>query len=583
MKPWIKERLDPIDATSNGRASSLSCRTSGVALPRVVLGGEVGHAAVACAARFRFAPFDSLSWLRADLTNERVSAFDVGWDHVLIRPFKNFSGDISGRFIEIMALDSQGDLAVHPAFAGLLDEVLQQQRPGGYFCATGEIDWQQPIDHPQKGDEPLGSRMMPALWGNARLLCGLVEVMRAFPENGPVARAACALGDFYLSMLPRFNDPERIAEYTAGGSYAAGYITCWFPAMEGLIKLSTLTGRRQYLTAAMELAAFYARFDCLPIDHAHGMLCNYVSLLGIHEATGDATTLARVEQRWVDLVQGGYINPAGGIPEKCLVKFSRDEGCAIVDWLRLNLALGRVTGKARYWAMADRTLHNHLLQNQNAMGGFGHRRLLCDEEGVYGFGAAMEESTWCCTFHGELGFINLRHHLLCRTPDVLTCNFALDFSAQDAVGTTTSLLRTGLQAGEVLRQRISVAGQPATRIRVRLPHWSEGITAVDATGTAVPLQDGDGWSETVQAVTEVEFIYAGGIYAEDRHCNRLPAGPVAGETCVIGYGPKLWAAEGRTAVVLSWPTTLASLRAQGLEPFSAAWRGKECYFVRIYH
>src|SRR5512145_1039435 len=75
--------------------------------PRMVLGGEVGNAATACAARLRFAPFDSLPWLRADLTGEKASEFDeAGWGHVLFRPFKNYSGDISGRFIEIMAVDS---------------------------------------------------------------------------------------------------------------------------------------------------------------------------------------------------------------------------------------------------------------------------------------------------------------------------------------------------------------------------------------------------------------------------------------------------------------------------------------------
>lgn len=116
---------------------------------RVVLGGEVGNAASACAARLRFAPFDSLPWLRADLSGEKATEFDeAGWGHVLFRPFKNYSGDISGRFIESMAMDSGGDLAVHPAFKGLLEAVAQQQRPGGYFCASGIIDWQQPIDHP---------------------------------------------------------------------------------------------------------------------------------------------------------------------------------------------------------------------------------------------------------------------------------------------------------------------------------------------------------------------------------------------------------------------------------------------------
>lgn len=549
--------------------------------PRVVLGGEVGNAANACAARLRFAPFDSLPWLRADLTGEKASEFDAaGWGHVLFRPFKNYSGDISGRFIEIMAMDSGGDLAVHPAFKGLLESVPRQQRPGGYFCASGVIDWQQPIDHPKPGEDALGSRMLPALWGNARLLCGLVETARAFPSDKATAAAARRLGDFYVSMLPRFNDSKRRAEYTAGGTYAAGYVTCWFPAMEGLVKLSTLTGEKKYLDAAVAMAAFYREFDRLPVDHAHGMLCNHVSLLLLHEATGDRAYLARVEERWDELVQGGYINPAGGILEKCRVRFARDEGCAIVDWLRLNLALARVTGKPRYWAMAERTLHNHLLQNQASKGGFGHRRMLCDADGAYGFGHELEESTWCCTFHGELGFIQLRQHLLSRTNGMLTCNLALDFSARDAAGTTTSVLRPGMGPGEVLRQRLSLAGQSAAVVRVRRPHWADAVTAIDATGAPVPVSTNDHWCATAQPVNEVEFVFAGSVYAENRRCQRLPDGPRPGEPFVLGYGPKVLAAEGRAVrSPPAWPATLEALAGRGLKPMNPDLRRKDGCFV----
>jgi hypothetical protein len=67
------------------------------------LGGELGNATATCDARFRFAPFSSLPWLRADLTNEKVSEIDDKWDHSMKRPFKAISGDIPGRLIEIMA------------------------------------------------------------------------------------------------------------------------------------------------------------------------------------------------------------------------------------------------------------------------------------------------------------------------------------------------------------------------------------------------------------------------------------------------------------------------------------------------
>ena len=558
----------------------LASLASSQSAPQITLGGEVGKAATDCSARFRFAPFDSLPWLRADLTGENVSAFDdAEWGHVLKRPFKNYSGDISGRFIEIMAMRSRAGLAGHPAFRPLLAEIPRVQRPGGYFCASGDIDWQQAIDHPKKGEDALGSRMLPALWGNARLLCGLVESMRSFPDDQATATAARSLGDFYVSMLPRFNDPGKMAEYTAGGTYAAGYVTCWFPAMEGLVKLGSLTGEQKYITAAAAMADFFERFDQLPVDHAHGMLCNQVSLLMLHEASGKSVYLERIEKRWEALVQGGYINPAGGILEKCHVRFVRDEGCAIDDWLRLNLALGRITGKARYWAMAERTLHNHLLQNQASKGGFGHRKIVCDKDGACGFGKQIEESTWCCSFHGELGFIQVRDHLYARSEGLLTCRFALDFSAVDSIGTTTSVLRPGQKPGEVLRQRLSLAGQPATVVRVRQPRWADHIRAVDPTDQPVSLQEKDGWLSTAAPVTEVEFIYDGNLYAETRHCERLPDSPRKDELLVVGYGPKLLATKGHVPASIPWPCTLETLAPLGIQPLSSAMRSEDCQFL----
>jgi hypothetical protein len=556
-------------------AFSLPFAASAADVPLVTLGGEVGAADKASINRFCSAPYDSLPWIRADLTGEKVSEFDNTWDHIQNRPFKNFSGDISGRFIEIMAMNARGDYNVHPAFRELLAEAQKQQRPGGYFAASGLINWQQPIDH--KGD--LSGTMMPALWGNARLLCGLVEASRAFPDDAPLLAMARRLGDFYVGLIPRFADPARMSEYAGGGTYASGYVTCYFPAMEGLVKLHVLTGERKYLDAARTMAAFYKQFDRLPIDHAHGMLCNQVSLVLLYEATRDASYLERVEKRWDDLVTGGYVNPAGGILEKCWVTFARDEGCALADWLRLNLALGRVTGKARYWAMAERTLHNHFLQNQTPKGGFGHRAVLCDHEGVYGLKDSIEEAVWCCTFHGQLGFVNLRSHLLNRSEADLTCNFALDFTAKYVDGTAVSEIRPVAAAGEVLRQRIRLDGLPATVLRVRQPHWANTVTAVATDGSALPLVARDGFFATTRPVTEATFIYGGGIYAEDRRFKRLPDGPVAGQACVIGYGPKLLATRGRTAVAPAWPTTIEALKAEGLEPFPAALRGKECCFV----
>jgi len=547
--------------------------------PHVELSGEAGHAADISAARFRVAPFNSLPWLRADLTNETVSEHDDNFHNVMRRPYKQYSGDISGRFLEIMALNSRGNADVHTALPDLLKEVLKHQRPGGYFCASGAIDWQQPLDYNVKDQAAPAGRMLPALWGNSRMLCGLVEVTRAFPDNKPIADATRRLGDFYVSMLPRFNDPARVDEYMGAGTYAAGHVTCWFPAMEGLVKLGNLTGEKKYLDAAIKMAEFYQRFDKLPIDHAHGMLCNQFSLVLLYEATKNPAYLTRVEKRWSDLIAAGYVNPAGGILEKCHVEFERDEGCGIADWFRLNLALAKATGKARYWAMAERTLHNHFLQNQHSNGGFGHRYVHTDSEGVYGFQKRNYESTWCCTFHGELGFVQLRHHLLDRGDDVLTCNFPLEFTAKEDHGSITSLHQLPWKDSHVVRQRIALSGQPAVRVRVRHPHWADEVIARGGWGQALELESKDGWHTTKEPVNEVLFVYSGAVYAEDRHCKRLPNGPTEGQPFVIGYGPKLFAAQGDSAKAPAWPTTLKKMEAHGLRPLSSATRNKPWCFV----
>ena len=544
---------------------------------KITLGGEVGIAAESNMNRFRTPPFDSVPWLRADLTGESAPEFDkLSEGGMPFRPFKNYSGDISGRFIEIMALNAQNSHEVNPAFAELMKEVPKHQRAGGYFCASGEIDWQKPIDRTKDGESNL---MMPALWGNARMLCGLIEASRAFPENKEILETAKKLGDFYVGIVPRFTDPARMTEYISGTSYASGYVTCWFPAMEGLVKLSNLTGNKKYLDAAKAIAEFYKSIDRIPLDHSHGMLCCQVSLLLLFEATKDASYLERVEKRWDELVQGGYINPAGGILEKCKVVDERDEGCAEADWLRLNLELGRVTQKSRYWDMAERHLNNQFLQNQAANGGFGHHNIVCDKEGARGFSGNVLEATWCCDYHGQIGFVNLRSHLLDRDSAGLTCNLALEFSAKGSAGTVKSTLSAGAASGEVMRQNIQLDGLPASVVRIRQPQWADSVTAIAADGSTLPLILSNGYCATKEPVTSVEFVYAGGVYAEGRRWNRLPNGPVEGQPFALGFGPKMFAGANQSITLPAWPTTVEVLKAQGLELFSSALRGRDYRFV----
>ena len=95
----------------------------------------------------------------------------------------------------------------------------------------------------------------------------------------------------------------------------------------------------------------------------------------------------------------------------------------------------------------------------------------------------------------------------------------------------------------------------------------------------MPLEAEDDWLTTSEPVTEVAFIFSGGVYAEDRRCRRLPDGPREGQAFVIGHGPRLFAAPNPITEAPAWPTTLEDLEAKGLEPLSTDTRHDESWFV----
>ena len=238
-------------------------------------------------------------------------------------------------------------------------------------------------------DGPITPKHMAMLWGNGRLLVGLMEAHR-LTGRADLLQAARRLGGFLLAIAPRLNADAVRQEYS-GGQVAVGYI-CWTQIIEGLVALHDATRDARYVDLARQVAARTARH---PSQHSHGYLTSLRGILRLHEATGDTSLLTRVEREWEELVASGNVFVNGAVPEAFKPIATRDEGCSEADWLRLNLALWRATGKARYLENAELTLFNEFAFNQFASGDFGHR-VLTDE----GVSAASARAWWCCTFHG---------------------------------------------------------------------------------------------------------------------------------------------------------------------------------------
>ena len=305
-----------------------------------------------------------------------------------VRRFTEFSGDVSGRYIGALATAARFRGGSYPELDRIVGKVVALQKADGHFgdpFGTGEI----------------ANSDMALLWGNGRLLIGLLEYYRLKPTP-PVLACARRLGDFLVAVAPRLNT-EKVRLAFSGDQVAVGYI-CWTQVIEGLAELNRATSDERYLLLAEQTAANTHRY---PRQHSHGFVTSLRGILDLYRITHDAQYLQQVEREWEGVIESGNLLAHGALPEVFKPMNNRTEGCSEADWLRLNLGLGEETRKARYLENAELTLFNEFAMNQFHTGDFGHRTF--NDQRI---GAGGARAWWCCTLHGLRAF-----------PEVLSSSF----------------------------------------------------------------------------------------------------------------------------------------------------------------
>ncbi|MDO5581761.1 MAG: glycoside hydrolase family 127 protein [Planctomycetia bacterium] len=459
------------------------------------------------------------------------------------RWFTNFSGDISGRFLETTSLTSTKEKPVPSFLKEVMARVPDLQKADGHF--GHDVDWNKAVDFTIPTTEAL---QMPILWGNGRLFLGLLAAWERFGDPKMLA-AAEKMGDFYINIvLKRFCDPARMKEYqTESEGYASAYVTCVFHGIEGLARCYRLTGKKKYLDAACQMADFHEPFDVLPVRHSHGSVSTHEALVMLYEETGDQKYLDRVEKRWETAVGEGYINACGSILEKYWITgYNRDEGCTESDWLRLNLMLWRNTGKARYLDFAERLLWNGYLANQWPTGGYGHRYVGIDEKGPFSWQKPSQESLWCCSFHCPLGLYEFKEYLAVFDGKTLLYNFPIDFKTPfDLNGKKWTVVSRSLDPGEgsPLRTEVRVNGPAGESIpfSIRVPDWADCVE-IRLNGKTIVGKAENGrflLPSPIAAGSKLELNFKGRPFLEDRRLHRLETGDSAAmyKESVLRYGP----------------------------------------------
>lgn len=386
------------------------------------------------------------------------------------RRFTEYSGDLSGRYVGALATAARAFGDTFPGLNALVQKILALQKPDGYFGSTFHSD------HPTDNDLAL-------LWGNGRLLVGLLEYHRYIP-SAHVLAASTRLGDFLVRIAPLMLSP-KIREEFGAAHFASSYI-CWMQQTEGLSNLYLATHDARYKDVAEQIAAVIER---RPGDHVHGYLTSVRGVMDLYQATSDPKYLRQCESVWQDIAQSQDLLITGGVPEGWSPNKHRTEGCAEADWVRLNLALWNATADPKYLSMAERATFNELAFNQFATGDFGHRVLM--DTGFAGDGAVR--AWWCCTLHGLRAFPDIRSSVFHCENGVLSYNLPLDAhidASTKAPGLCATAASSLVHDGKV-RITIASAGDSPSSLRIRKPDWADSLTIqLNYAPTSSPQENG---------------------------------------------------------------------------------------------
>lgn len=394
---------------------------------------------------------------------------DVNIDLKNPRRFYNFSGDLSGRFIEVMALASKD----HPKLKvdKLVHRAISFQKKDGRF-GNDTLSF--------KGNE-INREHMALLWGNGRMLVGLMEYYQNYKDPA-VLKSAIALAEFFIKSYEACADP-KVAKKLEG--FGATGIICFTQYIEGLVMLTKATGDTRYAVAA---AKTYPILPERGIQHTHGYLTTLRGILYLYDYDQNKAHLNYVKEAYASLVKSKDYNTLGSVGEYFGGKNDRDEGCSTADFVRLSFALYQTTGELQYLEKGEFGLLNALYFNQYNTGDFGHHFLTATgTKSDY-----LRAAWWCCTMHGLRALYEIRdHYLFEKQKGLRKINLYLDADYKDEI-TKISIRKSGLVDG--LQQfKFSVsAWDHANAISFRVPSWAE-TTAIKVNGKASTAKIADGY------------------------------------------------------------------------------------------
>ncbi len=392
--------------------------------------------------------------------------------------------DQFGRWLSVLQVaDGTGWTAAGASRSAVLNTILPLQHARGHF-----------------GTDPAKDSDNRVPSGNAFGLRGLMD---AYDDTGneSALRAARKMVRFFEQTFDIYVTEGGIDEY---------YSHC----LDGLVRLYRVDRTAEVLELSKRIAAKMGIHK-----HTHHALSAYRGVIELYDLTGDEVYLEQTE-RYLDYIKQSGI-ASGGIPE--LLPFTgteeaaQDEGCALADYIVVNLMMFVRTGEDRFLETADNTLVNHFFMNQFHTGGFGHRRYRHDVVGDKVFqgweGRFGSENPGCCSMWGQWALGQVGQYIVTRLDGRLEVNLYAD--AQIDIPEDDMHL---VMKGDFPRQRttqitIYTKHPKNKQISLRVPAWAnDAVVRVNGKAVKHGLMGGRVLLDRKwRAGDEIEILFAGGV------------------------------------------------------------------------
>lgn len=398
----------------------------------------------------------------------------VGYDH---SPHPEITrGDWQGEFIgtwvaaATLAARYASDDQLQAKVDALVRDWVATQQPDGYLGTYREADRWKSWDVWVQAHDLIGLLTYHDQTGDKTALAAAVRVAdRLLQDFGPGRRSLHATGPHSGMASSAVLEPMVWLYWKTGDQryldFSRWLVDEDWEAPGGPAIRSTLLAGRGVAEIANAKAA--------------EMIIDFTGMVELYRATGDARYLEPVLRGVEDIARYHlYITGSASTGEL----FQRDyrlrndgqfrlgETCVTMTWLYLNLSLGRLTGEARFFDLAEQALYNHLLGAQSPDGrGWAYYTGLRD-----GKRYRWHTDPDCCPSRGVRGLAQIPEHVLGLTDDGLAVNFyeAAEATLALAAGPALRLaIETEHPFDGQVRLRLSPERPAHFTLHLRLPGW----------------------------------------------------------------------------------------------------------------